>query len=259
MALSKLFKKKVTVPNELPDLAIDELKKSLKETPKENKETSETEKPAEETPAEEKTEEQSAEEQPAETSEDGTATEESSENAEEKPAEENSEATNEEQPAEEKTESEENSESTETTEEQPSEETPAEENNELDPEKSFFNHLLKEMDEDVSDVEKLSKWYNEKFSKENTVQEMKKHWHKQKNEMIIRSLGKEFKDKIDTKMKNLQKLESDWQKIYFNLITKEEEIKKEELEMKKIIRDFLAIFNKKPHQKKQNIKKVKKV
>ena len=52
-------------------------------------------------------------------------------------------------------------------------------------------------------------------------------------------------------MNNLQKLEGEWQEIYIELIKKEEEMKKEEKNIKKIIKDFSQMFVKKGNLKKE--------
>ena len=64
-------------------------------------------------------------------------------------------------------------------------------------------------------------------------------------------------------MINLQKLESSWQEIYIKLVEKEEEMKKEEKNIKKIIKDFSSVVNrkgnlKKPHKIKITNEKKKK-
>ena len=202
MALSKIFKKN-DAPDELPDLAIDELKKEM------NKDFSEKEEPK-------------AEEAPPKT--------------EEKPAEKV-----EEQPPEEKT-------------EQPTEEKvegPAKPKEKVHFEKSFFNPLLAELKKDNFDPSKINSWYQKKFSEKGAIEEMKEYWEKQKNDFITGAIEKEFKERINQRMNNLQKLEGEWQEIYIELIKKEEEMKKEEKNIKKIIKDFSQMFVKKGNLKKE--------
>jgi hypothetical protein len=54
-------------------------------------------------------------------------------------------------------------------------------------------------------------------------------------------------------MHHLQKLELEWQEIYVKLVEKEEEMKKEEKSIKKIIKDFSEVI-----KRKGNLKKVHK-
>ncbi len=81
---------------------------------------------------------------------------------------------------------------------------------------------------------------------------MKEYWEKQKDTFITETVEKEFKQKINEKMNRLQKLEAEWQQIYIELIKKEEEMKKEEKKIKKIIKDFSQIFGKKGNLKKEH-------
>ena len=79
---------------------------------------------------------------------------------------------------------------------------------------------------------------------------MKEYWEQQKDEFITESIEKEFKERINEKMISLQKLEGEWQQIYIGLIQKEEEMKKEERNIKKIIKEFSEVIKKKGNIKK---------
>ena len=222
MGISKVFKKKGNVPDELPDLAVDELKNNLKdafsdkgtEAPKEEA-PAESAAPAEETPTESTPTEEAA---TAETSAEG------------------------EQPAA-------NEETTST-------------KSRLDPEKSFFAKILKGLDEeDGDDLNKLNELYDKNFVKKDPIKDMKNHWKKQKDKLIVKSIGDAFKKKISLKVQKLQELESEWQSKYFELIEKEEEMRKEEKEIKKLIQEFANSIGKKDYSSKEqgNIKKSKTV
>ncbi|MCX6749904.1 MAG: hypothetical protein NTZ83_00435 [Candidatus Pacearchaeota archaeon] len=212
MALSKIFKK-TSAPDELPDLAIDELKKDLKKDYSEKEERKSEEK-KEEAPKQEKAEEITPKE------------------------EENKEETIEKTPPE-----------TESNKDKKPEEKSTEEKINL--EKSFFNPLLDELKKENFDPAKINSWYQQKFSEKGAIEEMKEYWEKQKDEFITETIEKEFKERINEKMNNLQKLESEWQEIYISLIQKEEEMKKEEKNIKKIIKEFSEVFKKKGNLKKE--------
>ena len=84
---------------------------------------------------------------------------------------------------------------------------------------------------------------------------MKEYWENQKDEFITETVEKEFKSRINERMVHLQKLEAEWQKIYIDLIKKEEEMKKEEIHIKKVIKEFSDVFKKKGNLKKEILKK----
>lgn len=220
MALSKVFKKS-SIPDELPDLAIDELKKELKKEYSEKQEVKET--PAEikeETPKSEKNEEEGGVYQ---VSDEEISTQEEVE---------------EEVPQEDLDGEEERHEIKE-----PEEEI-------INLERSFFNPLIEELKKENFDPGKVNAWYQKKFSEKSAVEGMKAYWEKQKNEFITETIEKEFKLRINERMRKLQKLESEWQEIFLKLIEKEEEMKKEEKNIKKIIKDFSGVVKKKGNVKK---------
>jgi hypothetical protein len=212
MALSKIFKK-TSAPDELPDLAIDELKKDLKKDFSE-KEEPKIEGKKEETP---KTEEENASETPSETTE-----EVKEEKTEEAPSE--------------------------TANNKPEVKIGEEK---VNLEKSFFNPLLTELKKDNFDPTKINSWYQKRFAEKGAIEEMKEYWEKQKDEFITEAVEKEFRARINERMNALQKLEAEWQEIYIDLIKKEEDMKKEEKNIKKIINDFSEVFKKKGNLKKE--------
>jgi hypothetical protein len=227
--------KKTTAPDELPDLAIDELKKGLskdysqkEETPKPEEVPKVVEEKKEETP---KPEEVQAPEE-KETKEDSKE--------EIAPSPQNQEEVNVEGPVvEEKI-------------EEPNKSSEKINEEEVNLERSFFNPLLEELKKENFDPSKINLWYQKKFSEKGAIEEMKEYWEKQKDTFITDAVEKEFKERISTNMKRLQKLESEWQEIYIKLVKKEEEMKKEEKNIKKIIKDFSQVFGKKRNVKKEH-------
>lgn len=111
----------------------------------------------------------------------------------------------------------------------------------IDKDKSFFNKLLTDINVEINDVVKLEGWYNNKFINNDIVTDMKDYWEDKKHELVIKSIGKGFKEKISVKIESLQVLEGEWQDIYLKLIEKEEELKNEEKELKKIVSEFMEM------------------
>lgn len=107
-------------------------------------------------------------------------------------------------------------------------------------EKSFFAEMLKDMEQGIeNDSEDFEKWYKNKFLSKKIVDDMKEYWENQKQELASDIFSKKIKDKIKSKIEILKTLESEWQNNYVNLIHKEEEIKKEEKELKKLLSEFI--------------------
>lgn len=231
MALSKMFKKN-NAPDELPDLAIDELKKDLKKDYSEKEDAKETipglkkEIPALLEKIEEKQEEPS------------TSEEEKGEEITKEP----------EEVIEEK--KQEDSEEKQEINEEEKEIKNFKEDEKINLEKSFFNPLINELKKENFDPAKINAWYQKRFSDKSAIEEMKEYWEKQKNEFITETVEKEFKARINERMHHLQKLESEWQEIYIKLVEKEEEMKKEEKNIKKIIKDFSEVVKRKGNLKK---------
>lgn len=105
----------------------------------------------------------------------------------------------------------------------------------------FFNQVLENINEEIEDMGKLEDWYKDKFANQDVVSGMKDYWEGNKADMIIRSFGSEYKKRIATKVKRLQELENEWRSIYFQLVKKEEEMKKEEKELKETVSEFVEI------------------
>jgi len=106
---------------------------------------------------------------------------------------------------------------------------------------SFFDGLQNNLFKEVNNLNKLEKWYNDKFLPGDVVAEMRGYWENKKTGSIMNILGKNFQEKISGKMAALQGLEKEWQDIYFNLIEKEEEIKDKEKELKKMLKEFIEL------------------
>ena len=76
---------------------------------------------------------------------------------------------------------------------------------------------------------------------EDVVSNMRGYWEGNKADIIIESFGAEYKRQINEKVKILRGLEEDWREIYFGLVKKEEEMKKEERELKETLSEFVNL------------------
>ena len=118
-------------------------------------------------------------------------------------------------------------------------------------EDGFFKELIKNMTEEGNDFDKVNSWYNKKFLSEDLVYQMKDYWAKQNPQIILNNLNTELKNKLLSKINKLHQLEKDWRSSYFNLITKEEEIRKEEKELKESLGEFISIYKRNLERKKK--------
>lgn len=111
----------------------------------------------------------------------------------------------------------------------------------------FFDEILEDINGGIEDTEKLEDWYEKKFMKEDIVGNMKGYWEGNKADIIIKSFGAEYKKQIKDKVKSLRELEEDWREVYFRLVKKEEEMKKEERELKEIVSEFVNLCKRRNH------------
>ena len=106
------------------------------------------------------------------------------------------------------------------------------------PEKSFFEELEKSISSEISNLNKIDEWVDKQFMPRNILVEMKSFWEKEKEDKLLGSAGREYKEKISRQIGELKQLEREWQKAYFDLIEKEESLKEKEMELKKTLSDF---------------------
>jgi len=109
----------------------------------------------------------------------------------------------------------------------------------------FFDQVLNDINGEIKDLGNLEDWYEKKFLKQDVVSNMKGYWEENKADIIIESFGAEYKRQINDKVKILQELEEDWREIYFRLVKKEEEMKKEERELKETLSEFVNLCKRK--------------
>lgn len=124
-------------------------------------------------------------------------------------------------------------------------------------EETFFNNMLKNLETEIKDLSNLEEWFNETFSKKDMITNMKDYWQGQKKDLFLRALVQKFKEKISENIKKLQKMEMEWQEIYFKLAEKEEEMKKQEEILKKAISEFISVGKKISSQNVQKNKQQK--
>lgn len=110
--------------------------------------------------------------------------------------------------------------------------------------KSFFSELQKNLSEGLSHVNDLDEQYYNKFLSKDILKEMKDYWEDKKTTTLLQALGDNFREKINEKTETLQKLEKEWQDVYFDLVEKEAEIKEEEEELKKMLSEFMEVWKK---------------
>ena len=118
-------------------------------------------------------------------------------------------------------------------------------------EDSFFDKLQEDINTEISNLNKLESWYNNKFLPQDIVTEMRNHWEKQKSSDPISVIGRNFREKIKERTSKLQELEREWQSTYFQLVEKEEELRKEEHELKKLLAEFVDLCKARKKKRKQ--------
>jgi hypothetical protein len=123
------------------------------------------------------------------------------------------------------------------------------------PKDSFFTNLQENLNNEMDNINHLEEWYNNKLLPEDTLSEMKKYWEEQKSSSVIQVMGKDFQNKISDKINLLQELEKKWQESYFNIIEKEEQIKEQEKELKKMLAEFIGFCKKRVKSEKPKDKR----
>ena len=112
----------------------------------------------------------------------------------------------------------------------------------FDEEDGYFKELVKSVVEGSENIDKLDSWYKEKFMPQDIVFQMREYWQKQQPQILLKNIRGDLKNSMVEKTDKLHKLEQDWQQIYFDLIAKEEEIRKEERELKGVVSEFITAF-----------------
>lgn len=108
--------------------------------------------------------------------------------------------------------------------------------------KSFFDELQEKIKNEFNNLEGFSSLSKGNLSSNNFVEDMKNYWIKEKNKSYFDELSGEIEKEVDKKIFEMKKLEKSWQEIYFELAEKEELIKKEEEELKKLLRKLSKIY-----------------
>lgn len=111
-------------------------------------------------------------------------------------------------------------------------------------EKTFYKEILNTITEDIKDVDKIDDWYNKRFMAEDVLKKMRNYWEKKKPELVMQNIGLDLKEKIADRSDRLHSLEKEWQDMYFALISKEDEIRKEEREVKKLLTEYMELCKK---------------
>ncbi len=106
----------------------------------------------------------------------------------------------------------------------------------------YFKELIKSITQETQNVSKLDSWYKNKFMPEDVVFQMREYWQKQQPEILLRNISGELKNKLLEQTNKLHNLEKEWQQVYFNLVAKEEEIRKEEKGLKDSLSEFISLY-----------------
>jgi len=109
-------------------------------------------------------------------------------------------------------------------------------------EKGYFKEILKSVSGEIEDLNKLDMWYKNKFLPGDIVSQMREYWEKQQPDILLNAISNDLKIDLLEKTNKLDQLEKEWQEIYFKLLSKEEEIRKEEKELKDSLSEFMNVF-----------------
>lgn len=111
-------------------------------------------------------------------------------------------------------------------------------------EKGFFKELASKLTDQTKDIEKIESFYNTKFKQEDIVNQMRSYWEEKEPSMIPNSHSNNLKERIIEKSNALHALEKEWQNMHFALLSKEEQIRADEKELKEIIAEFIEVSKK---------------
>lgn len=118
-------------------------------------------------------------------------------------------------------------------------------NLEIDSDQSFFAQLERELLEENDSIEDLEPFLKKRLYSTNVLEDMKGHWKEKRKVLELDMQIKEYRSKILDKISHLKEIEKSWQQNYFNLIEREEKIKEEELELKKLLEELTSICDSK--------------
>ncbi|MFH1209870.1 MAG: hypothetical protein V1663_03715 [archaeon] len=111
--------------------------------------------------------------------------------------------------------------------------------------KTYFSDLLKTIAKETELLETDEEYYKKRISlygedilTKDLIVNMKENWKKQRSNIIFTYEEKKLKDDILSKITKLQSMEEEWQTYHLRLIEKEENIKKDEEELKTVLRKF---------------------
>ncbi len=121
-------------------------------------------------------------------------------------------------------------------------------------ENGYFKQLIKSVTEENEDVEKLSSWYENKFLPNDIVFQMREYWEKQQPELMLKQMRGDLKRELADKTERLHGLEGEWQEIYFKLLAKEDEIRREERALKDTLNEFMGAFKHSLKERQKNEK-----
>jgi hypothetical protein len=121
-----------------------------------------------------------------------------------------------------------------------------------DDEPGYFKQLIKSVTEETGDLDKLDSWYQNKFLPGDVVFQMREYWEKQQPELLLKNISGDLKNRLMEKTEHLHLLEKEWQEVYFHLLSKEEEIRKEEKALKESLSEFMELFKRSLAERKKH-------
>jgi hypothetical protein len=111
--------------------------------------------------------------------------------------------------------------------------------------KTYFSDLLKTVAKETELLENDEEYYKKRINlygenilTKDLIVSMKENWRKQRSNIIFTHEERKLKDDILGKIARLQSMEEEWQTHHLRLIEKEENLRKEEEELKTILRKF---------------------
>jgi hypothetical protein len=115
---------------------------------------------------------------------------------------------------------------------------PPENGNDKPAVRSYFSHLLKNIEQENGNLTEAEKFFKQGFLSMDMLGEMKNYWESQKSNVLFTTTERGLRQKLLNKIGMLQSLEGEWQETHVHLIDKEEQIRVEEIELKNMLADF---------------------
>ncbi len=125
-------------------------------------------------------------------------------------------------------------------------------------EEGYFASLLKELDKENKDIREDIASHSQRVLEGNLLENMKEEWEKRKKDLLFSHEEDSLRSKIIEKIESLKNLEGGWQSHHLEVIKCEEELRKQELELKRMFEEFRELCrrhvrNFSPHPAKRKV------